>query len=226
MAEPLSLGQASPEQLPAIGLHAVAEGAGFDDVRAAAGACRACDLWQRATQTVFGAGPVPAPLMLVGEQPGDREDIAGRPFVGPAGRRAGRGDGGGRPRPRADVRDECRQALQVAAGAGSKRRLHERPDTSEVGACLPGSRRSSRSSGRASSCCSARPQPRACSGRPCPSRATAAGRSAPTWRRVVMATVHPSSILRAGARRAEARRAFVADLRAAREALEASPNRR
>src|SRR5438132_685767 len=48
--------------------------------------CTACDLWARATQTVFGVGPVPADLMLVGEQPGDSEDRAGQPFVGPAGR--------------------------------------------------------------------------------------------------------------------------------------------
>src|SRR5215831_10641652 len=47
--------------------------------------CTACDLYRHASQTVFGEGRVPAPLMLVGEQPGDREDLAGRPFVGPAG---------------------------------------------------------------------------------------------------------------------------------------------
>src|SRR4051812_23750371 len=86
MAEPLSLDRAEPERLPVIGLHAVEDGAAFDDVRAAADRCRACDLWARATQTVFGLGPVPAPLMLVGEQPGDREDVEGLPFVGPAGR--------------------------------------------------------------------------------------------------------------------------------------------
>jgi DNA polymerase len=51
-----------------------------------AGTCRRCDLWRYATQTVFGEGPRDATLMLIGEQPGDREDLAGRPFVGPAGR--------------------------------------------------------------------------------------------------------------------------------------------
>src|SRR3954454_8874635 len=64
---------------------ATAGDAAFPEVRAAAEGCRACDLWARATQTVFGAGPVPARLMLVGEQPGDKEDIEGEPFVGPAG---------------------------------------------------------------------------------------------------------------------------------------------
>src|SRR5260370_32410042 len=52
----------------------------------AAAGCRACGLWQRGTQTVFGEGPHPASVMLVGEQPGNEEDLAGHPFVGPAGR--------------------------------------------------------------------------------------------------------------------------------------------
>jgi DNA polymerase len=58
----------------------------FARIRKEAAGCQACELWARATQTVFGEGPVPARLMLVGEQPGDREDIEGHPFVGPAGR--------------------------------------------------------------------------------------------------------------------------------------------
>src|SRR5512143_1479169 len=55
-------------------------------VRAAARDCRACDLWRTGTPTVFGEGPSRARLMLIGEQPGDREDLAGHPFVGPAGK--------------------------------------------------------------------------------------------------------------------------------------------
>src|SRR5438876_698974 len=58
---------------------------GVDAARALAAACTACDLYARATQTVFGEGSPDAPLMLVGEQPGDQKDLAGRPFVGPAG---------------------------------------------------------------------------------------------------------------------------------------------
>src|SRR5207244_12946497 len=58
----------------------------LDDARGEAGACKDCDLWEHATGTVFGEGPVPTSLMLMGEQPGDQEDRAGRPFVGPAGR--------------------------------------------------------------------------------------------------------------------------------------------
>jgi len=60
--------------------------ASLADLRQAASGCRACDLYRNATQTVFGEGPEDAPLMLVGEQPGDKEDLEGHPFVGPAGR--------------------------------------------------------------------------------------------------------------------------------------------
>ena len=59
--------------------------ADLETLREEAAACRACPLWKDATQTVFGEGPDHAPLMLVGEQPGDKEDLAGHPFVGPAG---------------------------------------------------------------------------------------------------------------------------------------------
>src|SRR5829696_8624613 len=75
------------EERPVAALAAVEQGAAsFEVVRRAAAECHACDLWARATQTVFGEGPVPARLMLIGEQPGDKEDIEGRPFVGPGGR--------------------------------------------------------------------------------------------------------------------------------------------
>jgi uracil-DNA glycosylase len=58
----------------------------IEAMRKAAADCHACPLWKNATQTVFGEGPSHAPIMLVGEQPGDQEDLSGRPFVGPAGR--------------------------------------------------------------------------------------------------------------------------------------------
>ena len=64
---------------------AIPEGATVAVLRAAAAGCRACELWRLGTQTVFGEGPSPTELVLVGEQPGDREDVEGRPFVGPAG---------------------------------------------------------------------------------------------------------------------------------------------
>src|SRR5437660_1200199 len=64
----------------------VPEHASLQQLRAAAGGCRACPLWERGTQTVFGVGPAHAAVMLVGEQPGNDEDLAGAPFVGPAGK--------------------------------------------------------------------------------------------------------------------------------------------
>jgi uracil-DNA glycosylase family 4 len=63
-----------------------AAAAQLDEARKAAASCKACDLWRVGTQTVFGEGRCPSSLMIVGEQPGDSEDKAGRPFVGPAGR--------------------------------------------------------------------------------------------------------------------------------------------
>jgi uracil-DNA glycosylase len=101
----------------------------------AAEGCRGCDLWAEATQAVFGRGPRKAELMLVGEQPGDKEDLAGEPFVGPAGR-------------------ELRAALELAEIAVAdvyltnavkhfkwkprgKRRLHQTPRVGEIEACKP-----------------------------------------------------------------------------------------
>jgi DNA polymerase len=98
-----------------------------------AAGCRRCPLWRDATATVFGEGPVPAEAMLVGEQPGDREDREGRPFVGPAGA----------------VLDRCLAAAGVERDdvyvtnavkhfkwqARGTRRLHQSPDRAEVAAC-------------------------------------------------------------------------------------------
>jgi DNA polymerase len=104
-------------------------------LRQAAADCRGCPLWREATQTVFGAGPRKAKLMLVGEQPGDREDIEGEPFVGPAG----------------GVLARALEVAEVDPGeiyltnavkhfkwrARGKRRLHQTPRAGEVEACRP-----------------------------------------------------------------------------------------
>jgi DNA polymerase len=102
-------------------------------VAAAAQDCRACDLWSRATQTVFGEGPRTARVLLVGEQPGDREDIAGHPFVGPAGHvlDAALAEAG-IDRKRVYLTNAVKHFKWRASG---KRRLHERPNTREVAAC-------------------------------------------------------------------------------------------
>jgi DNA polymerase len=102
-------------------------------LRAEARTCRRCDLWQRATQTVFGEGPDDAPLVLVGEQPGDSEDLEGRPFVGPAGRLLDRALEGARiDRGRVYVTNVVKHFKWEPRG---KRRLHSKPNAAEVGAC-------------------------------------------------------------------------------------------
>jgi uracil-DNA glycosylase len=105
-------------------------------LREAAGGCRGCDLWENATQTVFGAGPArKAKLMLVGEQPGDREDREGKPFVGPAGRVLDRAlVDAGIDRDEAYVTNVVKHFKWRPAG---KRRLHQRPNAEEIRACRP-----------------------------------------------------------------------------------------
>lgn len=104
-------------------------------LRAASAGCRACDLYKTGTQTVFGDGPEHAQVMFVGEQPGDREDIEGKPFVGPAGR----------------VLDEALKEAGIDRGTVyvtnavkhfkwkplGKRRLHQKPNAAEINACRP-----------------------------------------------------------------------------------------
>jgi uracil-DNA glycosylase len=109
--------------------------AGLDVIRDVAARCRACDLWANATQTVFGEGRPSARLMLVGEQPGDREDVAGHPFVGPAGRLLDEAlEAAGIERERVFVTNVVKHFKWRPSG---KRRLHERPNPAEIRACRP-----------------------------------------------------------------------------------------
>lgn len=104
-------------------------------LRSEAADCRACPLWKDATQTVFGEGPPHAPLMLVGEQPGDKEDLAGRPFVGPAGQMLDRAlDEAGIDRKKVYVTNAVKHFKFVPRG---KIRLHQKPNTAEIKACRP-----------------------------------------------------------------------------------------
>jgi DNA polymerase len=104
-------------------------------LREAAGGCRGCPLWQDATQTVFGAGPRKAELMLVGEQPGDREDVEGEPFVGPAGGVLARALGSaGIERGDVYLTNAVKHFKWRPLG---KRRLHQTPRAGEVEACKP-----------------------------------------------------------------------------------------
>jgi len=109
--------------------------AGLRGARLAAATCTACPLYANATQTVFGEGAARATLMLVGEQPGDREDLAGRPFVGPAGALLDRAlEDAGIDRERTFVTNVVKHFKWRPSG---KRRLHERPNAAEVRACRP-----------------------------------------------------------------------------------------
>lgn len=109
--------------------------ASFAEIRRRASSCTACDLYKRATQTVFGEGPRRAAVMLVGEQPGDAEDREGRPFVGPAGRLLDKALAeAGIERDQTYVTNVVKHFRWVARG---KRRLHQKPKYIQIRACLP-----------------------------------------------------------------------------------------
>jgi DNA polymerase len=186
-------------------------------LRAAAPACRGCELYKHATQVVFGAGTSRATIMLVGEQPGDQEDLLGEPFVGPAGRILDDGlERAGIDRRGVYVTNAVKHFRFLMRG---KRRIHKKPTAAHIRACLPWLEAEVDAV-----------KPRVI----VPLGATAAraimgpsfrvtrqhGQPHQAWQRTVVATLHPSSILR---RRTEEERhaamdEFVADLVAAREA--------
>jgi DNA polymerase len=186
-------------------------------LREEAAGCRACPLWANATQTVFGEGKARAALMLVGEQPGDQEDLAGRPFVGPAGRLLDRAlEEAGLDRGAAYLTNVVKHFKWQPRG---KRRIHQKPNASEVAACRPW---------LDAELAAVRPEVLVCLG------STAAqallGRSFRVTRMrgqlvdsdlapKVTATVHPSSILRSDNREQEYD-ALVADLRVVAKLLE------
>lgn len=181
-------------------------------VRAISKECKACDLYKRGTQTVFGEGPSRAEVMMVGEQPGDAEDVAGHPFVGPAGRLLDRAlEEAGIDRSTVYVTNVVKHFKWEPRG---KRRIHAKPNAAEIGACRPWLE---------TEIALVKPRVLVCLG------ATAAqallGRGFKVTQQrgefvpsdlapLVTATVHPSSILRAPddeSRRREMRE-FVADL--------------
>lgn len=201
----------------------IPDGADLAATREAALGCKACPLWAPATQTVFGEGPADARWMLVGEVPGDKEDLAGHPFIGPAG----------------SLLTECLEEAGLDRSTGyltnavkhfkykqtGKRRMHDTPRQAEIVACRPwvareielvrpdvlvclGATAAKSLIGKAFSVTAQR-------GQPVPSPL------APT----VLATVHPSSLLRARQHQPDAwpeeRARFVADLAVIRRALDA-----
>lgn len=178
----------------------------------AAARCRGCHLWQRGTQTVFGAGPRDARVMLVGEQPGNDEDMAGAPFVGPAGRVLDRAlEAVGLDRRDVYVTNVVKHFKWEAKG---KRRIHTKPSRLEVTACLPWLEAELDVVKPAALVCLGATAAQALLG---PTFRVSRQRGEwvrARWAPRVMATIHPSAILRAPddeARRAEMER-FVADL--------------
>jgi uracil-DNA glycosylase len=189
-------------------------------LREAAADCRGCELWRPATQTVFGEGPQDARVMLVGEVPGDREDREGRPFVGPAGRELDKGlEAAGIDRGDVYVTNTVKHFKFEERG---KRRIHQKPDAKSIKACRPWLR---------AELDVIAPEALIVLG------ATAAKALLGTKFRltenrgvpldsdlapVVVATIHPSAILRGGddAGRQQARESFQDDLRAAAKLIE------
>jgi uracil-DNA glycosylase len=194
----------------------------LDRLREAAAECTACPLYKNATQTVFGEGPERALVMFVGEQPGDAEDLAGHPFVGPAGKLLDRCmTAAGIDRRRAYVTNAVKHFKWVPRGT---RRIHSKPGSMEIAACLPwleaeiaavkprlvvalGATAAQALFGKAFRVTRER-------GKPIPSR----------WAPHAMATVHPSSLLRAPDEETRERETalFIEDLKKAAAVLRAS----
>jgi uracil-DNA glycosylase family protein len=188
-------------------------------LREAAVGCKACPLWKTGTQTVFGEGSASAEVVFVGEQPGDQEDLASKPFVGPAGRLLDTAlYEAGIDRKRAYVTNVVKHFKWQPRG---KRRIHQKPNSAEVAACRPW---------LDAELSVLKPKVLVCLG------ATAAqallgrqfrvskDRGVPVESElapVVMATVHPSSILRSDDREQEMAM-FVEDLRRVAQALRAA----
>jgi uracil-DNA glycosylase len=190
----------------------------LDALRSAAATCKACDLWERGTQTVFGEGEEVAELVLVGEQPGDKEDIEGAPFVGPAGRVLDAAlEAAGIDRRLAYVTNVVKHFKWEPRG---KVRLHKTPNAAEIHACRPWLEAELRALRPSVLVCLGATAAKALLG---PSFKVSEQRGtfvdsdlAPS----VLATVHPSSILRTdGPEREAAMGAFVDDLRVAATAL-------
>ena len=181
--------------------------------RAAAAGCTGCDLFRHATQTVFGEGPASAAVVFVGEQPGDTEDLAGRPFAGPAGRVFDKAlEAVGIARDRVYVTNVVKHFKWEPRG---KRRIHKKPRISEIRACRPW---------LDAELAIIRPRALVCLGATAAQALLGATFKVSSERGtfvesplapLVMATVHPSSVLRAQTdeERQRAMEEFVADLR-------------
>jgi uracil-DNA glycosylase len=195
-------------------------------LRGAAAGCRGCPLYERATQTVFGDGPAKAPLLLVGEQPGNEEDQQGRAFVGPAGKLLDRAlEEAGIERRDAYVTNVVKHFKWVPSG---RRRLHQKPNAREIGACLPWLEEELRLVRPEVLVCLGATAAQALLGRAFRVSAQRGERIESSLAPYVTATVHPSSILRARSDEDRARQmqSFIDDLRKVADVLRANGRRR
>ena len=196
------------------------EHADIEALKAAAVNCKGCELWQPATQVVFSAGNPKAPLALVGEQPGDVEDRQGIPFVGPAGRLLQEAlDEAGVAREDVYVTNAVKHFRFTDRG---KRRIHATPQVTHIKACLPWLEAELTLVDPTLIVCLGATAVRALLGstfRVTKQRGQVLELATPVGVRPVLATVHPSAVLRATAEeRSEAFAGLVSDLRTAREA--------
>ena len=211
--EPRLLGSRTDGQLPVTNVTLTAGTVAH--LRQLAASCRACDLWKTATQTVFGEGPSKSRIMLVGEQPGDQEDRAGHPFVGPAGKLLDEALAeAGIDRANVYITNVVKHFKWSASERG-KRRIHKKPRTVEISACRPWLDAELRV---------VKPQVLVCLGASAAQALLGKGFSVSRQRGQLVettlapfttATVHPSSILRApdDEARHQQMRAFVDDLK-------------
>lgn len=195
----------------------VPDDGGLDALREAVQGCRGCELWEGATQAVFGEGRPRVRLMLVGEQPGDREDREGEPFVGPAGRVLGEAlVAAGLERDDVYVTNAVKHFRFEERG---KRRIHKRPEVGHINACSPWLEAELRAVDPAVIVCLGATAARAVLGRPVTIGAER-GTPVPAGDRTAVVTIHPSAVLRLRdtADRQAAIDGLVRDLKAAADA--------
>ena len=195
----------------------VPRNADIEELRAAAVACKGCELWESATQVVFSAGNPQAPMVLVGEQPGDAEDRQGVPFVGPAGKLLQRAlsDAGGVAVADVYVTNAVKHFRFTERG---KRRIHATPQVSHIQACRPWLEAELTNVNPTLVVCLGATAARSLLGagfRVTQQRGKVLELQTPVGERRVLATVHPSSVIRGDRPSASRPGRFVADLRMA-----------
>jgi uracil-DNA glycosylase len=204
----------------------------LDSLAAAAARCRGCALYENASQTVFGHGHPDAPIMLVGEQPGDREDVEGLPFVGPAGRLLARALGDAGIDPELTYQTNAVKHFKFTR-KGGERRIHQKPSRTDVVACRPWLVAEIETVGSQAVLLLGATAAQSLLGKAfrvsahrgellhLPAEAQLSVDPQP----LLAATVHPSAVLRDRGNRDEAYRLFVADLRSLRAAAKGPSNR-